>query len=84
MHPALTYTLLVGLVLVLGTGIWAEGRKDGMRGAKLRRFALALQLGAIAGGYLVLRPGRGDDPRAALSAHRATQRPMLLDVYSNW
>ncbi len=84
MYPAFTYSLLVVLAAVLVTGIWAEGRKDGTRGARLRRFALAMQLGAVASAYLLLRPGRGDDPQRALRASADARRPVLLDVYSNW
>lgn len=84
MHPALTWSLLGLCVGLLVFGVWVEGRKDGMRGARFRKFALAMQLGAVVSAYLVLRPGRGDDPQHALVASATAHRPLMLDIYSNW
>lgn len=84
MHPAFTYTLLALCVAVFALGIWSEGRKDGARGARLRRFSLAMQLGALASAYLVLRPGRGDDAQRAMQLSASARRPLLMDIYSNW
>jgi hypothetical protein len=84
MHPAITYTLLTFCAAILGLGIWAEGRKDGSRGVNLRKYALAMQIGAVVAAYFVLRPGRGDDPHRVMSASASAHRPVLMDIYSNW
>ncbi len=84
MHPFITYSLLAACAALLAAGIWVEGRKEGMRGAKLRRYALPAQIGAVLLAYFALRPGHGDNPSRVMAASAAAGKPLLVDVYSNW
>ncbi len=84
MHPALTYSLLALCATLFVFGFWVDARSDRPRWNAVARFSLALQLGAIGGAYLVLRPGRGVNGHTAIEAARASQQALLLDLYSNW
>lgn len=84
MHPAITYALLGVCAGALVFGFWVDGRPEGSRLHRLRRWSILLQLGAVLGAYGVLRPGRGVDGHAALAEAAAAQRPVLLDMYSNY
>lgn len=51
---------------------------------RLRPFATVVQVAALAGAYLVLRPGAGVDGEAAVQAGVAQARPVFLDFFSNY
>ncbi len=84
MHPALTYALLAVCAAAFVLGFLVDGRRKESRLARFRRYALVLQLGAIAGAYLVLRPGHGVESDQAIRASLAHGRPVLLDYFSNY
>ncbi len=84
MHPAITYSLLAVMAALFAFGWWLDGRPDEHRLAKHRRFSLVMQVGALLGAFLVLRPGRGthDNPDT-FAAAIGGGTPALIDVYSN-
>jgi hypothetical protein len=84
MHPALTYTLLAMMAALFAGGWYIDGRPEGHKFEKFRRFSLVMQVGALLGAFLVLRPGRGthDNP-TAFAATIGNGTPALIDVYSN-
>jgi len=81
--PFVTYGLLAFFGLAIVAGFWLGGQRKGARFAKFARWSLVLQIAGLVGGYLVLRPGTGDDP-AELTAAMAEGRPVFIDVYSNF
>jgi hypothetical protein len=85
MPPAVTYLLLALLGAVFLAAVWLDTRRESARLAPYRRFSLVLQLGALAGAILVLRPGRGNvrSPEA-LDQALGSGVPVLIDVFSNW
>jgi uncharacterized membrane protein len=84
MHPGITYTLLVLCAGAVLFGFWLDARSNEKRWGRWRRFSLVFQLGAIAAAYLVLRPGRGVDGRAAIAAGVASGHPVMLEMFSNY
>ena len=63
---------------------WLGGREKPSWAARLSRFSGALQLGALVAAYLVVRPGAGDDGLQAIAAAQAKERPIFVDIYSNF
>mgnify|MGYP000886508033 CR=1 FL=1 len=84
MHPALTYSLLAALAAVFGFAWWLDGRDDGHRLARYRKFSLVLQVAALFGAVALLRPGHSPHDRPdAFAAAIGNGTPALIDVYSN-
>jgi hypothetical protein len=84
MHPALTYSLLTLMGAIFAAGWWIDGRPEGHRVAPMRKFSLVMQLGALIGAFLVLRPGHGThDSANGFEAAIGHGTPALIDVYSN-
>jgi hypothetical protein len=83
MHPAITYSLLAVAALVVVGSFVLESKRFAPRFPRLAKSAWALQLGALALGYLVVRPGRGDSAES-MAAKLASREPVLLDFYSNY
>ena len=83
--PVLVTWFLLGLCAAafLG-GMLAGGRRLPLALERLRPFATVLQVAALAGAYLVLRPGPGVDGQAAVRAGAAEGRPVFLDFISNY
>jgi hypothetical protein len=81
--PGLTYTLLAALAALFIFAFWVDGRPDTSRWHRFRKFTLIVQLSAIAGAYVLLRPGTGHDT-SLVGSHAAAGRVVLLDLYSNW
>lgn len=81
MAPIATYGLLAlcGMGLIAGFVVAQRAVARPWRG-----LALALEIGAVASAYLVLRPGRGDDPSHALAKSALDRRPLFVEVYSNY
>ncbi len=80
----LTYTLLGTCALALGFGLWVAGDRGRARFARLSKLAPFLQLAAIVFAYLVVRPGVGDDGAKDIAAASAADRPIFVDLYSNF
>jgi hypothetical protein len=84
MPPFATYALLAACAVALASGIWLGGRSAERRWPRLARWSLAITIGAVVAAYLVVRPGKGDDPDAALREAAADGKPLFVDVYSNF
>lgn len=83
MPPPLTYLLLAGCAAVFFSAFLLDGRAMRGRFPRLSRFGWVLQGAAMVSAYLVLRPGRGVDGKAAIDTATAEGRPLLLELYSN-
>jgi hypothetical protein len=84
MHPALTWSLVALCAAAFVSGFVLDRASIRGRWPALARWSLVVQLAAIAGAWLVLRPGSGVDGRSAMARSAAAGRPLLLDVYSNY
>jgi hypothetical protein len=85
MPPALTYALLAACAAAFLSTFWMDRQKDGTRWAWTKRWTFVIQIGAIVGAYLVVRPGAGDDDgRKVLADAAASNRPVFVDLYSNF
>jgi len=84
MAPSLTYALLAACAGLFAFGFFVGGDKGTKRFPRLQKFSLVFQIAAIAAAYGVLRPGRGVDARAAIATSASANKPILLDLYSNF
>jgi hypothetical protein len=80
----LTYLLLVGCALGLGFGFWLGSARGEARLPSLGRYATLFKLAVIAIAYLVVRPGAGDDGVSDIAAASAENKPIFVDLYSNF
>lgn len=78
----LTYTLLTACAGAFFGGLWLSGSAG--RGRRLARYSGALQIASFVAAYVVLRPGTGDDGRSDIEAAVAAERPIFVDMYSNF
>lgn len=79
-----TYALLAVSAAALVGGLWLGGAAARGRFARLSRYSAAVQVGALVAAYLVLRPGAGDDGRSAIVAAEAAEKPIFIELYSNF
>ncbi|MEM6993190.1 MAG: hypothetical protein AAF721_21935 [Myxococcota bacterium] len=84
MAPWLTYTLLTGCGVAFFGGLWLSGSGGRGRLRRLARWSGTLQIAGLVAAYLVLRPGAGDDGRSDIEAAEAAERPIFIDMYSNF
>ena len=80
----LTYLLLALCAGTLGAGIWFGRREAYERWPRLHRASTVLVLASFVAAYLVLRPGRGDDLDAEIRTAAAQNKPLFVDLYSNF
>ncbi len=84
MPPLLTYSLLAVCAAVFAFGFWIGGRAEPAWAQRWSRRAGVLQIAALVAAYLLLRPGAGDDGIGAMTAAREHNRPIFVDLYSNF
>lgn len=84
MPPTLTYALLAACLGLLLFGMWVSGKQAPNWAKQLSRFSGAFQVAAVVFAYLVVRPGAGDDGLQAMASAREHQRPIFVDLYSNF
>ena len=84
MPPPLTYLLLGLCTALFVVGFWIGGRRASARFPRLSRLSIVFQIAAVVAAYLVLRPGRGADPNAAIASSMSHDQPVMLDIYSNY
>ena len=84
MPPIVTYGLLALCAMVLAASVWLGGRSAEQRWPRLSKASMAISIGALAAGYLVLRPGAGDDYDEHARQAAALQQPLFVDLYSNY
>jgi putative copper export protein len=84
MPPAVTYLLLGLCLAALLFGMWLSGKDEPAWAARFARFSGAFQIGALVAAYLVVRPGAGDDGLQAIAEAQAQERPIFVDLYSNF
>ena len=84
MSPIVTYTLLAICAAMFIAGMWLgdEDRRD--RFPRLSNYSLVLMLAGILGAYFTVRPGDGDDGSSAIQQAVAAQKPLFIDIYSNY
>ena len=79
-----TYALLAASAAALVGGLWLGGGAARRRFARLSRYAGVMQIGALVAAYLVLRPGAGDDGRADIETAEEAEKPIFIELYSNF
>ena len=80
----LTYTLVAVCAGSFFGGLWLVGSGGRKRFERLARYSGRLQIAGVVAVYLVLRPGAGDDGDGDIKAAIAAQRPIFIDMYSNF
>lgn len=80
----LTYLALITCAALLGFGFFVESERGKKRFAKLTRYSSAFQIVAVICAYLVVRPGAGDDGQSDIAIASAANKPIFVDLYSNF
>ena len=84
MPPALTYSLLALCAATFLSAFWLEGKKGSALFPRLARLGIVLQIASVGAAYMVLRPGKGTDGRAAIARNAAAGKPVMIDLYGNY
>ena len=91
MPPLLTYSLLAICGAAFAFGLWLGGKSKPAWAKRWSRRAGVLQIAALVAAYLVLRPGglpwassATNSGISAMTAAREHNRPIFVDLYSNF
>jgi hypothetical protein len=78
------YALLALCVGAFGLGLWSGTESGRRRFGRFAKYGVALQIAALVGAYAVVRPGEGDDGANDIAAAAAANKPIFVDLYSNY